>query len=372
MIKVKSADALVFRYPLETPVQTSFGIMIDRPMVIVKLVDEDGVIGYGEVWCNYPAVGAEHRARLIKSIFTPLLCSKSFLSPKEFFQFLTRETRVLSLQTGEFGPISQCIAGIDTALHDINARKSSLPLWKSLGGTSDKVPTYGSGISPATAEKTAEVALSAGHNALKLKVGFDTEVDIQNIRLLRGLLGDDGKLMVDANQAWTTEQAKEIILKLSPFNLEWIEEPILADHPDCAWYSIADITDIPLAAGENMFSEDSFSHLVTETYLGVIQPDLAKWGGLTKTVPLAKKIIAAKKTYCPHFLGGGIGLLASAHALAAVGGAGLLEVDCNPNPLRTTFTQDFFDASLSIMELGDQPGLGIEPDLNAISKYQVS
>ena len=120
-----------------------------------------------------------------------------------------------------------------------------------------------------------------------------------------------------------------------------------------------------------MFSEDSFSHLVTETYLGVIQPDLAKWGGLTKTVPLAKKIIAAKKTYCPHFLGGGIGLLASAHALAAVGGAGLLEVDCNPNPLRSTITEKFFDNSLNLMELGAQPGLGIEPDLDSISAYQV-
>ena len=371
MIEIRSIDAFVYRYPLEIPVQTSFGTMFDRPMVIVKLVDEDGVIGYGEVWCNYPTVGAEHRARLVKSIFAPLICSKSLPSPTDFFELLTSETKVLAVQTGEYGPIAQCIAGIDIAIHDLHAKKLSLPLWKFLGGTSDKVATYGSGISPATADKMAEAALSAGHNALKLKIGLDTALDIQNISTLRTLLGKDEKLMVDANQAWTAERAKAIIHKIELFDLEWLEEPILADRPDDEWYSLADITDIPLAAGENMFSEDSFSHLVTETYLGVIQPDLAKWGGLTKTVPLAKKIIAAKKTYCPHFLGGGIGLLASAHALAAVGGAGLLEVDCNPNPLRTTFTQDFFDTSLSIMELGDQPGLGIEPDINAISKYQV-
>ena len=76
MIEIRSIDAFVYRYPLASPVQTSFGTMIDRPMVIVKLVDADGVIGYGEVWCNYPAVGAEHRARLIKSIFAPLICLK--------------------------------------------------------------------------------------------------------------------------------------------------------------------------------------------------------------------------------------------------------------------------------------------------------
>ena len=57
--------------------------------------------------------------------------------------------------------------------------------------------------------------------------------------------------------------------------------------------------------------------------------------------PIAKAVVAKKKSYCPHFLGGGIGLLASAHALAAVGGDGMLEVDCNPNPLRNVFGKRF-------------------------------
>ena len=70
-----------------------------------------------------------------------------------------------------------------------------------------------------------------------------------------------------------------------------------------------------------------------------------------------------------HFLGGGIGLLASAHALAAVGGDGMLEVDCNPNPLRTFLVNDLFKTSMSSMILGDEPGIGVEPDLLAIAEY---
>ena len=295
---------------------------------------------------------------LIEDEGTLILFNNSLIYNKNIFDFMHKIN-------------AQKSHNIDIAIHDLHAKKLSLPLWKLLGGTSDKVATYGSGISPATADKTAEAALSAGHNALKLKIGLDTALDIQNISSLRRLLGKDGKLMVDANQAWTAERAKAIIHKIELFDLEWLEEPILADRPDDEWYSLADITDIPLAAGENIFGEDSFSHLVSETYLGIIQPDLAKWGGFTKTVPLAKKIIASKKQYSPHFLGGGIGLLASAHALAAVGGVGLLEVDCNPNPLRTAITEKFFDTSLNLMELGDQPGLGIEPDWDSISAYQV-
>ena len=81
--------------------------MNDRPMVIVRLVDEDGVAGFGEIWCNYPAVGAEHRAKLISSIFADLISSKSFSSSGNAFEFLTQKTWVLCVQTGEYGPIAQ-------------------------------------------------------------------------------------------------------------------------------------------------------------------------------------------------------------------------------------------------------------------------
>ena len=86
----------MYRYPLETVVQTSFGIMNDRPMVLVKLVDEDGLVGVGEVWCNFPAVGAEHRARLIDSVFEPLLTEVSFDDPIAAFEILTKKLGFLA------------------------------------------------------------------------------------------------------------------------------------------------------------------------------------------------------------------------------------------------------------------------------------
>ena len=75
--------------------------------------------------------------------------------------------------------------------------------------------------------------------------------------------------------------------------------------------------------------------------MAVVQPDVAKWGGISGCLPVARRVVAARRRYCPHYLGGGIGLLASAHLLAAVGGDGLLEVDCNPNPLREGLAEPF-------------------------------
>ncbi len=86
--------------------------------------------GYGEVWCNFPAVGAEHRARLVASIMEPLLTARTFTGPEEAFDFLSTSTAVLSLQSAEPGPFAQAIAGIDTALWDLAARKSGEPLWR--------------------------------------------------------------------------------------------------------------------------------------------------------------------------------------------------------------------------------------------------
>ena len=371
MIKIKSVEVSVYRYPLETIVQTSFGTMYDRPMVLVKLTDEDDFAGVGEVWCNFPAVGAEHRARLIESVFKPLLTGKLFDGAAKAFDLLTKKTWVLGLQTGEFGPIAQCIAGIDIAFHDLMARRDKTPLWKYLGGVSDSVKTYASGINPTNAEKTAETALEAGHQALKLKIGFDLAQDIQNIKSLRALLGKKGQLMVDANQAWTVNEAKEMMQKIAAYDIKWLEEPIHAAPPDDEWRSVEASGNTPLAGGENIMGDRHFNRLIEAGYLSVIQPDLAKWGGLTETVPVARKIIAAGIRYCPHYLGGGIGLLASAHALAAVGGNGVLEFDINKNPLRSIFVDAFFKTSSSLMKLGDSPGLGVEVDFRDISKYRV-
>jgi D-galactarolactone cycloisomerase len=70
-LKRVKAQAFVFRCPISTPVRTSFGNMHDRPAVFVRVEDEDGAVGWGETWCNFPSCGAEHRARLLETVVAP-------------------------------------------------------------------------------------------------------------------------------------------------------------------------------------------------------------------------------------------------------------------------------------------------------------
>src|SRR5690606_19512715 len=134
-IRVAKVEAFVYRAPVTVPVQTSFGIMHDRPAVLVRIEDREGAVGWGEIWCNFPGVGAEHRARMLESCVAPILESQAWAHPTQAFEALTQRLHVLGLQTGEPGTIAQTIAGADLALWDLVARRLDQPLWQLLGGT---------------------------------------------------------------------------------------------------------------------------------------------------------------------------------------------------------------------------------------------
>lgn len=368
---IRTIKAFCYRYPLATPVVTSFGRMLDRPAVFVRVEDEDGHVGWGEVWANFPSVGAEHRARLVNEVLAPAIAGFAASHPLDIFENLTQATSVLALQSGEPGPFAQAISGIDLAVWDLYARRRQLPLWKLLGGNGSRIRVYASGINPTGSRQMAEAAISRGHRALKLKVGFDLAADRANLTSLRQLIGD-GMLAADANQAWSTAQAVEIAPHLREFGLAWLEEPIRADRPWEEWQTLRQRIDVPLAAGENIASRAGFTQALGGDVLRVVQPDIAKWGGLSACSDIARDILRSGKIFCPHYLGGGIGLLASAHLLAGVGGEGLLEVDSNDNPLRDLFCGPVIDIRDGTVTLGDDPGLGFEPDLSSIENYRTA
>ena len=371
-LSIRTLAARVFRYPLQTPVVTSFGVMRERPMVLVRAEDADGVVGWGEAWCNFPAVGAEHRARLVNSALASLVIGQRFAGPAEAFESLTAQTAVLALQSGEPGPFAHAIAGIDIALWDLHARRAREPLWRMLGGTSGTVRVYASGLDPDDAVNVAEVKRREGYTAFKLKIGFGRDRDLRNLRALRQALGVDAEVMADANQAWTLDAAIGMARRLEAFDLRWLEEPIRADRPWSEWRTLRSSTAIPLAAGENIAGDAAFDAALAADALAVIQPDIAKWGGFSRDLPLARRVRAAGRRLCPHYLGGGIGLLASAHWLAAAGGDGLLEIDANPNPLRSSMCGPLATIHDGRASLTDAPGLGTEPDLALLERYAVA
>lgn len=371
------AHILVHRIPIETPVQTSFGIMSDRPSVMVRLEDDDGAIGYGEVWCNWPNVGAEHRARLLESVILPLAGECGLAAePASLWRELTARLRVLAIQSGEPGPIAHCLAGLECALQDLAARRAGLNLARFLSPAApSSVAVYASGINPTGAPETAARAIAAGYGACKIKIGFGAERDRDNLLGARALIGPSATLMADANQAWTLEEALAFTPTADETHLFWLEEPLAHDAPDADWRTLAGAMATPLAAGENFASDADFSDLPAARHLRVIQPDLGRWGGVGQLMRIGANCRAAGLMFCPHWLGGGVGLLASCHVKAARGDAdGFVEVDFNDNPMRSEIAAAIFTTLKDgRVELPDTPGIGIgDPAIDAFKSHLVS
>ena len=371
-MKIAKVEAFVYRAPIVEPVANAFGTMQNRPALFVRVSATDGAWGWGEVFCNFPQVGAEHRARLVASIFAPLMEQREFTDASALRWFLEERARRMAIQCGEPGPFAQVTGGLEQALWDMAARRAGEPLWRYLddkGGGARRVRVYASGIGP---ERPVEVALAkrdAGYRAFKLKVGFDVERDSANFAALREALGPDADIMVDANQAWSPQDAPARIAALKAFNPVWVEEPLAADDEAADWRQLARDAGVPLAAGENLRGEHAFRSAIDQGYLRFVQPDVGKWGGIGGCRAVARHAASRGVEFCPHWLAGGIGLAASMHLRASLGEAGYAEVDANPNPLR----EEVFEFAVvdGWVALSDAPGLGVEPNLARLARFAV-
>jgi L-alanine-DL-glutamate epimerase-like enolase superfamily enzyme len=356
--RIDRISAWSLRAPLTAPVATSFGVMRDRPAVFVRIEEASGAVGWGEVFANWPVAGAEHRVHLLMDDLAHIVLGRTWESPAEMLLTLEATTRIRALQCGEPGPFRQVIAGLDIAAWDLVSTRSGVPLSAVLSDRpAARVAVYASGIHIANAAKAIESARAIGFRGFKVKVGFDSTLEPQALGDCMNLLQSTETLCADANQAWSVPEASAFLSKIAPLGLRWMEEPIAADGSLADWAELAKIG-VPLAGGENVAGFADFDTQIGAGHLRYVQPDVCKWGGVSGNLAVAQQALQNGQIYCPHFLGGGIGLFASAHVLAAAGGAGALEIDVNANPLRDLVASSQAHIADGHWTLSARPGLG--------------
>ncbi len=373
-LSLNRIDVFCYRAPIKEPIVTSFGSIPARVALLIRAEDKDGAHGWGEVWANFPPCGAENKARLLESIVVPMAIGRTYSSPRSAWIELTQRMRRNAIQSAEPGPFAACIAGLDVALWDLVARRAGVPLWRALGRAHapSPLPAYASNLNPDGAPDYVAACRERGYRAFKLKVAFDLASDLENVRRICGDLRAGERFMIDANQGWDLATARPAVEAFSHYPLEWIEEAICVDDPAEHWAELAMLSRVPLAGGENVLGLAAFDTIINAGHLGVIQPDLCKWGGLSGCLPVAQRAVKAGRRYCPHWLNSGVGLLAAAHLLAVAGGDGLLEHDAMENPLQAILAQPFPALSDGCFTIPEGAGLGVEPDLSGAKPFLVS
>lgn len=370
-VRIARIETFLYRAEVKEPVKTSFGTIPRRSALLLRVEDRDGAHGWGEVWCNFPPYSADNKVRLLETVIAPAAMTGSFVDPPDAWHAMTERTARWAIQGGEPGPFAACIAGLDLALWDMAARRAGKSLRALLAGDAvrSEVPAYASGLNPDSALSTVVRCREAGFRAFKVKVAFGPDIDNAVVADLARNRHPGERLMVDANQGWDLTAARRAVRNLGAHGLDWIEEPIPADRPAAEWAELAMLSPVPLAGGENVMGYEAFAAVIANGHHGVVQPDMLKWGGVTGAFAVGRRAVAAGRSYCPHWLGSGLGLLAAAQVLAAVGGPGLLEHDMMENPLREALAQPFPPVSDGVFSLPAAPGLGVEPDLDRAAPW---
>ncbi|OZM76455.1 mandelate racemase/muconate lactonizing enzyme family protein [Pseudonocardia sp. MH-G8] len=359
----------VFRSAVVDGVAMSFAPMGHRAMAVVEVELEDGARGIGETWVNYPAWAWRERAATLAEGVAPLLLGRTLTSPAEAHDLLMAALRPLGRQWGAPGPVHQAVSGVDTALWDLAARHAGRPLAALLTGADVRreLPVYASSLGPDDVAATAERCAGAGHTAVKVKLGFGRDRDLANLRTARRVLGGGVRLFGDANQAWSLDEALDLVPALRDAGVEWLEEPLAGDDPG-ALAQLRRRGGLPLATGENLYGAAAFAPYVEQGSVDIVQPDLSKVGGPTEYLRVVALAAATGTTVNPHLYNGAVATAATLQVAAAVPATTAVEWDVRANRLREAV--DHLLTDHGTVRVPDRPGLGVDLDLDAIADLE--
>lgn len=343
------------------------GSMPSRPGLLVRLADNHGAFGWGEIWVNFPPRANVHKAQLIEDVVAPLLRGMSFTEPSEIDCKLRTELSTYFLHIGQRKIFEHVLAGLDIALWDLALRSAGRSFASHMGIKAPAATCYASSINAPHLERVLPFHAGLGQTSFKLKVGFGAKADLDFAAKAARICPGGSRLMFDSNQSWKSLDAAAMLSALEDFDPLFVEEPIRADAPPLEWESLATSTKIPLAGGENIYGVDDF---LTMANAGIrfLQPDVSKWGGVSGALLLTDTLPDGTNIW-PHFMGTAVGQVAALSIAAVAGCNAACEMDVNENRLRTELCGNALEIEDGKVKLPTEPGLVLPPQVRRINEF---
>ncbi len=330
---------------LRAPLVSSRDSVSVRPLILLALRDKrDGLTGFGEAAPLHGYDGIDD-ANVLAALdaCAPLLAASD-----------GRDREALLVQCAELAPLPQALAAIDLALWDLAGKRAGEPVWRLLGAAAaapvEVNATIGA-LHPAAAGKAAAHACAAGFETVKVKVG-DRD-DTGRIEAVRAAAGDALQIRIDANGAWSVQEAIAALGALAPLRIECCEEPV---HGLAAIERVATASNVPIALDETVTAAGALERRVCDA----VCLKIAGCGGVTGVMRGAARARAAGyQVYLASTLDGPLGIAAALHAAAALevdrpcGLATLALFDKRENPLMPAAGR---------LAVPHGPGLGTVPD----------
>ena len=269
--------------------------------LIVEVFTDAGHVGLGNA-----ALAPLVTKQVIDAYLAPLLIGRDAWDVEFLWQHMYRKTMAF----GRKGIGMVAISAVDIALWDALGKAAGQPVYRLLGGrTKARIPVYASRLYSTPLDELAAEARrykDEGYKAMKLRFGWGPadgaegmHRNVDLVRTVRQTVGEGVDVMADAYMGWTLDYAKRMLPLLEPFNLRWLEEPVIPDDV----YGYAELKAhgrVPIAGGEHEFTLHGFRDLLDARAVDYIQFDTNRVGGLTQARKIAALAEAHQVPVIPH------------------------------------------------------------------------
>jgi L-Ala-D/L-Glu epimerase len=278
-LTIRRVELYKLSIPLTEPFITSLGQDDTAENVLVKIITEESLIGFGECSPYMPINGeSQDTCFIVGQYFAKALKGKDPLQIEECVQLM---------DTIIYGN-SSIKSAFDMALYDIAAQEAGMPLYQFIGGTNDKTIITDYTVSIGEPDKMAADAVKIkeqGYPAIKIKLGKDGKKDVVRMKAIRAAVGDAIPLRIDANQGWQVDEAIETLNALGPLNIQHCEEPI-ARWNFLQLPHVKKESPIPIMADECCGDEHDAERLVQLNACDYMNIKLGKSGGIFKALKM--------------------------------------------------------------------------------------
>lgn len=341
--------------------------------VIVEVMTDNGLVGIGSAG-GFSSSPKE----IIDRHFVHLLLGEDPLNTELIWEKMYRS----SVRIGRKGAVSSAISGIDIALWDIKGKYFNTPVYNLLGGkTKNKIQVYVSRLYALEdleeLKNEAKLYKSQGFTMMKQRFGYGPKDGYEGmkknedlIRTVREAVGDKVILAADAYMGWDVFYTIEMIKRLLPYNLSWIEEPLMPHDLDGYSY-LSKHSSIPISCGEHEYTRWGFRDLIERKVTRLLQPDTNRTGGITEMMKICALASAHDLQVIPHSN--------EAHNLHIIASQMVCPfMEYFPNVEPDTGNEIFWKifknepiAEKGFIIPGDKPGLGIEINEEIVSSLEM-
>jgi len=362
---VVAMDVFPIELTLREPIPMSNGVISSTGNVLVRLIDHEGVVGWGE-GVEAPALTGQRQADIVADL--------DHLRPRVVGSDPTRISDTWARARGALPSGTTALGAVDMALHDLAAKTLGVPVHRILGGPiRDVVPALalvGSGQADADAEKL-EKRRSEGYTWFKVKLGMGApETEWGTLALACELAGPDGVVCGDANEAWGEDEAIRFLEGIGDREVRFVEQPV-SRHDVAALLRVAERSPVPICADESAGTLESVLDLANTAISGV-SLKLIKHGGITGVMRGAAICATAglEVNLAGKVIESSISAAANLHCAAAME---TVRYGCSPanQGVVVDVVEDPITVADGVFSVPAGPGLGVSVDERILRRLAV-